>query len=146
MKKLTRRSFACFALFIAGCGAPPADRPTTELHPFSGIINVDGKPSAGAVVALHPEGVSSLGPVTPNGVTDENGMFMLTTYTNADGAPEGKYRVTVSWADVKNTGGGDLEYGHEKLPRRYQDKAASGIEVEVKAGISESPVIQLKSR
>ncbi len=145
--KLTRIHLLLLALTaVSGCGQPPQDVPTVDLHPFSGIINVNGKPADGAMVSLHPLDNSALGVVTPNGITDESGLFFLTTYTNADGAPEGKYKVTVSWCDVVGGSSSDPDYGPEKLPRRYQDKDASGLEVEVIASSTETTVLDLKSR
>ena len=133
-------------LLTFGCGSPPADVPKAELHLFSGIVQVDGKPANGAQVSMHPVENSTLGVVTPNGVTDENGLFALTTYKPADGAPVGKYKVTVSWSDVTNATSSEPETGPEKLPKRYQDLALSGLEVEVKAGVMDSPVLELTSR
>ncbi len=133
-------------LINPGCSEPPQDAPKAELHSFSRIVKFNGKPANGAVVSLHPIGESVLGVVTPNGVADDNGMFLLTTYKNGDGAPEGKYRVTVSWADLKGGSSSDPEYGPEKLPTRYQSTESSGLELEVKPGLSESPVLDLKTR
>jgi hypothetical protein len=140
-----RTAGALIVLFSIGCGSPPADAPKAELHLYSGIVKVDGKPIKGAQVSLHPVGSSTLGVVTPNGVTDENGLFVLTTYNPADGAPEGKYKATVSWADVINATSSDPEYGPEKLPARYQDKEQSGLEVEVKGEATDSAVLELTS-
>lgn len=131
---------------LSGCGKPPDDRPQAELIPFSGILNVGGKPAKGAMLTLHPAGDSKLGLVTPHGIADENGLFILTTYTNADGAPAGKYTATVSWAEVINPGASEPEHGPEKLPRRYQNKDTSGLEVNIEPGVSEVPVLDLKTR
>ena len=133
-------------LLVPGCGKPPADLPQAELYPFSGIVNVNGKPATGAMLTLHPSGDSKLGIVTPHGIADENGLFMLTTYSTADGAPAGKYKVTVSWSDITNPGGSDPEHGPEKLPRRYQDKDTSGLEVNIEPNMSDVTVLELKSR
>lgn len=131
---------------LPGCGQPPDDMPQAELHPFSGIVNVGGNPAKGAMLTLHPSGDSKLGMVTPHGVADENGLFILTTYTNADGAPAGKYKVTVSWADVINPGASEPEHGPEKLPRRYQNKDTSGLEVNIEPSMSDVPVLELTTR
>ncbi len=141
----------CIVLLLSmltfGCGgAEPADLPKVALFPFGGVVKVNGKPISGAQVTLHPSNDSTLGIVNPNGITDESGLFTLTTYQPADGAPEGKYLVTVSWAEVKNANSSDPEYGPEKLPRRYQDKALSGLSLEVTADSTEPPTLELALR
>ncbi len=146
LERVRQTAGVMLLLLAGGCGSPPADVPKAKLHLFSGIIHVDGKPAGGAQVSLHPVESSVLGVVTPNGVTDENGLFVMTTYKPADGAPEGKYRVTVSWADVINPTASDPETGPEKLPAKYLDPATSGLELEVKEGMTELPVLELTSR
>jgi hypothetical protein len=145
MKKF--RITALFAaIAFAGCGEPPKDVPKVALHPLTGIINVNGKPVGGAIVSLHASGTTELGVVTPHGITDDTGKFSLSTYQPEDGAPEGKYQVTVSWADKLAGSSSDPEYGPEKLPFRYQNPAMSGLELEVKPGLSEAIVMELKTR
>jgi hypothetical protein len=145
MKKF-RITAVLAAIAFAGCGEPPKDAPQVALHPLTGIVNVNGKPAKGAIVSLHASGKPELGTVTPHGIADENGKFSLTTYEPEDGAPEGKYQVTVSWADRIAGSSSDPEYGPEKLPPRYQNPAMSGLELEVKPGLSEAIVMELKSR
>jgi hypothetical protein len=38
-------------------------------------------------------------PVMPFGLTNENGEFQITSYDTNDGAPEGKYVVTIDWCE-----------------------------------------------
>lgn len=136
---------AALGLSLLGCGKPPADAPSVKLLPVTGLINVNGEPASGAHVTLHPVEQSAAGVVTPSGVVDANGAFILTTYAPADGAPAGKYRVTVSWADLLKTGS-DPEYGKEKLPARYQFPERSGLECEIGAKSSELLVFDLNSK
>lgn len=134
-------------LCVAGCGGdPPADKPKVELIPVTGIIQVDGKPVPGARVALHSQAGTTDVVVNPNGITDAEGKFQLTTYSVHDGAPAGLWAVTVSWADILNPGASEPEYGKEKLPKRYQAPTSSGLSVEVKPESSEPILLSLKSR
>jgi hypothetical protein len=109
------------------------------------MVTVDGKPASGAHVTLHPVADVGLGAVTPSGVGSPDGSFELTTYAPADGAPAGKYHVTVSWAD-QISGGSDPEYGKEKLPARYQQPTLSGLACEISPDNTNSLVFALKSR
>lgn len=97
-------------------------------------------------MTLHPAQGGAANAVTPFGIADETGQFQVSTYAPADGAPEGRYKVTVSWADVKNPGASDPEYGPEKLPRKYLSPSTSGLEVEVKPGSTEVPPLVLTRR
>ncbi len=70
----------------------------TKLYPVSGKVTVKGQPAVGALVIFFPEGSSGTNPST--GVCGEDGTFTLTTGTG-EGAPAGKYIVTISWPDPK---------------------------------------------
>jgi hypothetical protein len=142
---LRRLCIAALGLAIIGCRKPSADAPSVQLLPVSGIISVNGEPAAGVRVTLHPVDANGLGVVTPSGVGDENGAFILTTYAPGDGAPVGKYRVTASWADILNTGS-DPEYGKEKLPARYQSPDQSGLECEIRQENMDLLVFDLKTK
>ena len=144
--KTLKFSLVAMTIALAGCGEPPKDAPQDVLHPLTGIVNVNGKPASGAIVSLHGSGIAVPGSVTPFGIADENGKFSLTTYQPEDGAPEGRYQVTVSWADKLGSSASDPEYGPEKLPRKFQIPTMSGLELEVKPGLSEAVVMNLKTR
>jgi hypothetical protein len=79
------------ALVALGCGGPKR-KPvfTTE----GKVLLADGTPAINVTVFLHPPS-SDPDPVRPLGVTDERGMFKLTSYDANDGAPAGEYVVTL---------------------------------------------------
>jgi hypothetical protein len=127
--------FAAWAVFVAaGCSSPP---PGEAVFPVKGQLFYNNKPATGAVVWFHP--VNDLDDVTagnpakdprPSGIVDEQGNFELSTYGVKDGAPVGRYRVSVMW--TKNKGGGD---GTEEnlLPPHFMDPRQSTLPiVEVK--------------
>jgi len=76
-----------------GCGGPKR-KPvfTTE----GKVLLANGSPAVNVTVFLHPSS-SEPDPVRPLGVTDENGVFRLTTYDANDGAPAGDYVVTLMY-------------------------------------------------
>ena len=145
VKRLQTATVLLTAMLMSGCGEAPGDAPKTELHPVMGIVSVDGKPAKGVHVVLHPVNNSSPAAVTPNGVTDETGVFKVTTYAVADGAPEGKYRLSFSWPEATAPGAGDSGDFVEKLPEQYQFAASSGIELDVNANTEEMPVLDLST-
>ena len=64
----------------------------------------DGKPAAFVRVTLHSSKLVSEGdPFRPSAMTDDDGVFQLTTYETHDGAPAGSYAVTFRWAKPQKT-------------------------------------------
>ena len=128
-------------LVAAGCGER---RPPT--FPVSGeLFSKDGKPAAGAVVYFHPETaiVDSENPATsprPSGKVAEDGKFEISTFGLKDGAPAGKYRLSVVWN--KNSGDGDD--ATSLLSAKYMNPATAELPiVEVLSAPTVLPPIKL---
>src|SRR3954464_14548489 len=68
------------------------------LNTVRGKVLFEGKPIKNAVVAFHPKGETSGTASHPTGVTDENGVFTLSTQKDS-GAPTGEYQITVMWLE-----------------------------------------------
>src|SRR5262245_35812972 len=85
-------------LFTVGCESPRYT--AVPLFPGKGAVMNEGAPAVGAVVRLDsdPPRPDDLIPV---GRVGEDGSFRLTTYENEDGAPPGKYRVTIRWPEPR---------------------------------------------
>jgi hypothetical protein len=78
---------------LAGCGD---GRP--GVYPARGkVTDAAGKPLAGATVILHPAGGADAKVPKPAGLADQDGAFVLATYSHNDGAPAGDYVATVEW-------------------------------------------------
>lgn len=127
-----RRALACFGFLtalalVAGCGSgKPAP------YPVSGNVTVGGKAPDGALVRLHPIDDSGPDAVRPLGYVQADGSFKLTSHAEGDGAPAGRYKVTVEWRPKKkSTTEAD---GPDRLQGRYADPKASKIEVTVNKG------------
>ncbi len=132
--------------FPAGCGKPPADAPSVPIHPVSGIVTLDGKPIEGARLALISLQGQQPGDITPNGISDAEGKFQISTYSVADGAPDGAYAITVSWPEIRNAGSSEPDYGKERLPKRYQIPEQSGFVVTVSEDLQDALTLELKSK
>src|SRR5687768_4724922 len=79
---------------LAGCGDKSvAGRP--PVYPASGQVVYKGQPLEGAFVSFTPTEGKTHG---ASGRTDAEGRFTLTTFDPGDGAPAGRYRVTVTKA------------------------------------------------
>lgn len=89
---------AVIAAVLPGCGE--SGPPRASLHPASGKVIVDGEPAAGVQVRFRPaDDPNSLDALVPFGKTDEGGVYTLGTYEAGDGAPVGRYKVTLFWPD-----------------------------------------------
>ena len=145
VKRLQTATVLFTAMLMSGCGKTPDDAPKTALHPVMGIVSVDGAPAKGVHVVLHPVGDSNPAAVTPNGITDETGVFKLTTCSVADGAPEGKYQLSFSWPEAATPGAGDSDDFVERLPEQYLFAASSGLELDVNANTEDLPMFDLST-
>jgi hypothetical protein len=65
-----------------------------RIYPTEGVVLFEGKPAVGARVTLVPED-SVKNRFLPTGIVGEDGTFKLTTFQPNDGAPAGRYRVSI---------------------------------------------------
>lgn len=125
--------------FAAGCGQSAPTRAT--VYPVQGKVELNGKPTAGAVVMFHPKGA----PDKPAARAEvkPDGTFVAGTYEAADGAPEGDYVVTVEWFKpvLKND---EYVMGPNLAPKKYSTPQTSNLEVHVAAQPNQLPTITLK--
>jgi hypothetical protein len=116
-----------FALVFAGFAG--CDGPKIPLYPASGLIRVDGQPTAGVEIRLHPpDSAGNLDATRPFATSDEGGRFTIGTFEKEDGAPEGTYKVTLFWPDHPPgpSPAADL------LAGRYSDPNQTPLEVIIK--------------
>jgi hypothetical protein len=142
MRTHTRRVFlrtawgAAALALGAGCGT---GKPTA--YPVTGKVTVGGKDADGALVCLHPVDGDGPNAVRPLGYVQQDGTFQLTSYKENDGAPAGRYKVTVVWRPKKKTT--TEPDGPDFLKGRYADPKASKIEVTVNQGATALDPIKL---
>jgi hypothetical protein len=144
------RYFAFFGLLLGllvalGCGGKGTQPEKLPTSPARGIVTYQGKPVANAGVSF----VSLDNKIRGAGKTDGVGSFVISTYGQEDGAPPGKYRVTVAVSTVKEIEPGVLEPEPEggfksPIPTKYPNPATTDILVEVKEGGKNDFTIELK--
>lgn len=127
-----------FCLAVLGC--KKNEYPRVDVHPVRGSVQLQGRPVGGARIVLHPLEETGTD-LRPRAVTAADGTFAVTTFEEHDGAPVGRYQVTISWrqptekeAELKEE---DQDQAPERLPVRYQQPRNSGIEIRVQAGANE---------
>lgn len=113
VRPFLRDAVVCLLLIfgsLTGCkqGITPP-----KSSPVDGRVVLGGKPVTGVRVTLHPQFKIGTVPFLPNGETDADGKFKLSTGAPGNGAPPGEYLVSL------------------ERPRIVSDKANSGIELEV---------------
>lgn len=131
---------ALFVPALAGCGASSGE-PPAMVYPVTGVITYKGKPIVGADVTFSNEGEKR----SAFARTDEEGRYQLTTFSQNDGAVEGKSIVTVTkFVDVAPaTPEADLDsddydppsFGAEappeksksEFPEKYSSAKSSGL-------------------
>jgi len=136
-------SLAIAALFClaSGCSGDSAS-PGVELVPCKGRVLVDDQPLAEATVALKPA-FDWPDPKLPHphATTDENGLFVLGTFSDHDGAPAGTYQVSVTLPSTEG-----LASISDPIGKTYADPASSGLKITVAADTAELPDLKLKGR
>ncbi len=105
-------------MLIAGCG-----RESQSLVPVAGVVTLDGEPLAGARVSFEPRRQGEQINAGPSsfGQTDEQGRFVLSTLSGAEGAVPGEHNVIVSTYQ----GSPDQEgvvLSKERVPERYRQR------------------------
>lgn len=111
----------------------PGRNPTIPVH---GTITLDGTPIEGATVMFFSEKLM----ITSYGKTDASGQYHLTTYEPGDGAPVGRYQVSVK--KVKQTIVEPSDHPSlppttktsQLLPEQYSDYESSQLRAVVAKG------------
>lgn len=125
------------ALLQAGCGGRAGDNLTK--YPVTGGVRVNGKPEKGLIVRFLAKG-----PKTPNanagypvGITNEQGVYELSTNGVKDGAVAGTYDVVILWPATNEPPLQDKLHGEFATP----DK--SKLEATIEAGNNILPTFDI---
>ena len=129
------------ALSLCGCIAEDGRVP---VYPVSGSVQHGGRPAEGAIVSFHPLDASAPSPLQPSGKVDAAGNFQLTSYESGDGAPAGKYAVTILWPAPPKSPIDAPDAGPDRLNGRYLDPRKSPWQVEVIEGSNALEPFELK--
>lgn len=117
---------------LAGCGG-------VKMHPVSGTIKYpDGTPMPGeGTIIFNSLDLNAKG--NPRGAIKEDGSFRIGTFDEADGAPEGKYRIAIMPTTPRNPN--KPPPGWPPIDRKYMSHDKSGLEVTVTPGKNELKLV-----
>ncbi len=128
---------------VLGCSEQSNRKPT---FPVTGTVHVDGKPVEGIRVELHDsKGLDPKQPTYSSAFTDAEGKFVLSTYDNGDGVPEGDYAITYMWGKLNVM---SMAYGGpDKLKNKYVDPKKTPFKLSVTKGKpNELGVVELTTK
>ena len=86
-----------------------------EPQPVRGRVSFDGAPAAGATIAFVAEDAKGKKKTVGDALVEADGTYNLSSYSAWDGAPPGKYSITVVLRD-RNLDG---SLGPNRLPAKY---------------------------
>jgi hypothetical protein len=148
---------AALLVFTSGCGKTKKRGLNLDLTPVAGKVTLDGKPLAGADVAVYLTGERPQGYYGSSATTDAEGKFELKTNGTDKGAVPGSYKVTVSHltnadgSSVVVQEGVDLEQlklqgqVKENIPPKYSDMNQTELGFSVEKGKADGYNLELKS-
>ena len=128
-------TFAGLSLCLSSCNRSVG--PGREItYPVKGQVFVNSKPGKGVVASLKRNGKPLPRDIQPRAVVDDQGNFVVSTYGNGDGAPEGEYvatfRLPEKLGQIKFMGGG--EEPKDIFGGKYDDPATSTFKLSVTSG------------
>jgi hypothetical protein len=148
---LARCGLLFMLVWVAGGCAPDSGPVLMPTVPASGIVTLDGKPLAAAIVTFTPleEG---MGPEC-TGTSDAEGKFSLKQVRGSEGAPVGQFKVAVNRyvkADGSAIALAEGEFpanvgATESLPAKYSSPTDTELTASV-TGPTENLKIELKSK
>ena len=101
------------------------------VHPLTGRVLYRGKPAEGASITFVPLDDNDPKSRRPGAQVEKDGSFRLSTYASYDGAPSGRYAVTIVYPSPEKKEN-DENAGPDLLCGRYADPKTTPLKVEVK--------------
>ena len=137
-----KASVVCIGVAIATAGCrpqrlKPANLPT--LIPVRVTVLQQSKPVTGAFVRLLPADASV--PWNCGATTGDNGVAIIKTLGEFDGAPEGDYKVLITKIETPRTAGADLS---NATPRKEPVESDSFHVIDPKYGAPNETTLEMK--
>ena len=140
-----RLALVFVALLVCGCGDG-----RVPVYPITGKVEYEGKPAPFATVIFHPQNAPIANDaLSPRATTALDGTFALSTYGVRDGAPEGDYRVTVSWQvpegriDPNELDPDVMQDSPERIPKKYTRPNSTPIRLAITSDMRQLETFKL---
>jgi hypothetical protein len=114
-------------LSLAACGRSDSK----PVYPVTGTVLCKAKPAEGAQVVFIPLDNAEPKMPQPGGQVRKNGSFRLSTFRSYDGAPAGRYAVTIVYPSPEQKVN-DENMGPDLLEGRFADPKTTPLRAEVK--------------
>ena len=129
-------------LLASGCGD---GKDQVKTYSAQGKVTFQGKPMPGAQIVFHPiDGEAKTKQLLPRGIVDEDGNYNLGTYVVGDGAPAGRYKITLIWPKPPSSEIMRPDQSNDQLQSRYARVKDSTIEFTIEEKENTLPPIDLK--
>ncbi len=117
------------------------------VYPVRGKVFIDGQPAAGADIVLYPTTpLTDMDADYPRAGVANDGTYAIGTYGQADGAPAGRYMVSIYKGGDSSDEGPQFKKPRTVDPfRKFKDPANSGLTLEVSEGKNDGKDFDLKS-
>src|SRR5262249_25695143 len=113
-------------LLLSGCGSD------VEYAPVKGTVTLDDRPLVGVKIWFFPETEGNRDVPHATGMTNDQGVYQLTSNNGKAGPPRGGHRTIVTWPlPERGTARAALP---PPLPSRYTQAADTPLQFEVKPG------------
>jgi hypothetical protein len=125
---------------LLGCGRRsfPANPKTVAVK--GRVLLANGKPLDGGRLTFHNKDTSK--PIEGHAELEPNGTFQASMYGQDDGLVPGTYVITISPNSYRGKAPKQVNAG--VIPKKYQKKDTSTLEIEVKEGEEKLPDLVLK--
>ena len=140
-RKLTVLAGLLSVALTVGCGG--GKEPWETVYPAKGVVLKKGKPLKDAELLFFPQDALVPESVRPRARTTENGEFVVSTYGTGDGAPAGRYKVTVIHHEVVISKD-SIGTKPNDLPKKYASAATTDLTVEITDGENQFSPFDLK--
>ncbi|MBL8819849.1 MAG: hypothetical protein JNL58_27740 [Planctomyces sp.] len=134
--------FCSVAILATVCGCGKSPEPWEIVHPARGTVTYKGKPIAGAELSFFPQDSTYPDSVRPRAKSADDGSFVVWTYAEGDGAPAGKYKVTIVHHEVSISKEAVVAKPND-LPAKYSRLDSTDLEVSIGETETEIPPLEL---
>ena len=143
VKRAAKSILLVLASGLALCAASCRHDGHEAVYPVTGKVFYQGQPAEGATVTFFRRGDGKPQARHPGAQVGSDGSFRLSTFVSYDGAPPGRYAVTVVYPSATWQENGE-NMGPDVLHGRYADPQTTPLMAEIEKGPNSLEPFHLK--